>query len=156
MTSPQFIDFIERKLRENSIAKVIPDETVLAEIYTGFEKGRRLKDAVRKLDKIDMSGFSAPKNLQRRVRQYLKQHPAVRWDVALRAIVVETRAATDPARSEATTEQVIAFEITKGGDHDLKNAGDTESTPCVSPEQNFIRTDPLQEAAADQIRFILS
>jgi hypothetical protein len=63
MTSPQFIDFIERKLRE--------------------------KDAVRKLDKIDMSGFDVPKNLQRRVRQYLKQHQAVRWDVALRAIVAE-------------------------------------------------------------------
>ena len=89
MTSPQFINFIERKLREHGITKVIPDETVLAEMYAGFEKGRRLKDAVRQLDKIDMSGFSAPKDLQRRVRQYLKQHPAVRWDVALSALVAE-------------------------------------------------------------------
>ena len=89
MTSPQFIAFIERKLRKHGIAKVIPDEALLAEMYAGFEKGRRLKDAVKKLGKIDMSSFSAPKNLQRRVRQYLKQHQAVRWDVALRAIVAE-------------------------------------------------------------------
>ena len=46
MTSPQFVAFIERKLREHGIAKVIPDETLLAEMYAGFEKGRRLKDAV--------------------------------------------------------------------------------------------------------------
>jgi len=89
MTSPQFIAFIERKLLERGIAKVVPDETLLAKIYAGFEKSRRLKDAVKKLDKIDMSGFSAPKNLPRRVRQYLKQHQTERWDDALREIVAE-------------------------------------------------------------------
>lgn len=47
MTSPQFVAFIERKLRERGVAKVIPDANVLAEMFAGFEKGQRLKDAFR-------------------------------------------------------------------------------------------------------------
>ena len=89
MTSPQFVAFIERKLRENGIAKVLPDEKLLVEMYVGFEKGRRLNDAVRELDEIDMSGFKVPKDLRRRVLQYLKQHPEVRWDAAVSALVTE-------------------------------------------------------------------
>jgi hypothetical protein len=33
MTSPQFIAFIERKLRENNVAKIVPDRELLAEAY---------------------------------------------------------------------------------------------------------------------------
>jgi hypothetical protein len=89
MTSPQFVTFIERKLREHGVAKVVPDEAMLAKMYAGFEKGRRLEDQVENLDEVDMSDLRMPKDLQRRVRKYLKQHQAVRWDVALRAIVAE-------------------------------------------------------------------
>ena len=87
MTSPQFVAFIERKLREHGIAKVVPDEELLAKMYAGFEKGRRLKDAVSELGKVDMSDFTAPKDLERRVRQYLKRNQEVRWDVALSSLV---------------------------------------------------------------------
>ena len=89
MTSPQFVAFIERKLREHSIGKVVPDEAFLAKMYAGFEKGRRLKDVARKLGKVDMSDFTAPKDLERRVRQYLKRHQEVRWDVALSSLVAK-------------------------------------------------------------------
>ena len=88
MTSPQFIAFIERKLRENGIAKIVPDQSILAETYIGLEKGRRLLDAVAKLDDIDVKNFAAPKDLPSRVSKYLKQHPNERWDAALLAILV--------------------------------------------------------------------
>ena len=54
MTSPQFIAFVERKLGANGVAKIIPNQELLAEMYVGFEKGRRLQKAVEEaLDDID-------------------------------------------------------------------------------------------------------
>jgi hypothetical protein len=89
MTSPQFIAFVERKLRANDVAKIVPDQELLAEMYVGFEKGRRLQKAVEEaLDDID-DDFNTPRDLQRRVRKYLKEHPQERWDKAISAIVAE-------------------------------------------------------------------
>jgi hypothetical protein len=42
MTSPQFVAFVERKLLENGVAKIIPDQKLLAKVYAGMERGRRL------------------------------------------------------------------------------------------------------------------
>ena len=41
------------------------------------------------LDDIDDDDFNAPRDLQRRVRKYLKEHPQERWDKAISAIVAE-------------------------------------------------------------------
>ena len=38
MTSPQFVSFVERKLRENGIGKVVPEGRLLAEVYAGMER----------------------------------------------------------------------------------------------------------------------
>ena len=86
MTSPQFIAFIERKLLANGIAKIVPDPALLAEMYAGLEKGRRLEKAIEDLDEIDMADFKTPEDLQKRVREYLKEHRHERWDAAIRAI----------------------------------------------------------------------
>jgi len=45
-----------------------------------------VEDIVEEVDE-DMEEIEAPKNLQQRVRKYLKQHPEERWDAALDAIV---------------------------------------------------------------------
>jgi hypothetical protein len=87
MSSPQFIDFVERKLRENGVEKIVPDEDMLAEAYVGTERGRRLEKAIKNLDEIDMADFTAPNDLQKRVELRLKEHPHERWDDAVRAIV---------------------------------------------------------------------
>jgi hypothetical protein len=87
MTSPQFIDFVERKLRENGVEKIVPDQDMLAEAYVGTERGRRLEKAIENLDEIDMADFTAPNDLQKRVELRLKEYPHERWDDAVRAIV---------------------------------------------------------------------
>ena len=64
---------------------------------SGLKKADDLKEAVSKIDKIDMSEFKPPKNLERRVRQYLKRHqeislgrcrrwarPTQRWPMSIR------------------------------------------------------------------------
>jgi hypothetical protein len=87
MTSPQFVAFIERKLREVGVAKIVPDQDLLAKAFTSMERGRRLEEAVADLDEIEMEDFKAPKDLQRRVRKLLKEQPALRWDAAVAEII---------------------------------------------------------------------
>jgi hypothetical protein len=87
MTSPQFVALVERKLREQGVTKVIPDDDLLSEVCLGIEKGRRLQEAVKRLGVIDVKDFAVPNNLQERVRKVLNEHPAMRWDAALANIV---------------------------------------------------------------------
>jgi hypothetical protein len=91
MTSPQFVAFVERKLRENGVAKIVPDQELLAKVYAGIERGRRLEEAVEELDEIDMKDFEPPEDLERRVRTVLKKKPHIRWDAAVEAIVDAAR-----------------------------------------------------------------
>jgi hypothetical protein len=91
MTSPQFVAFVERKLRENGVAKIVPDRELLAKVYAGIERGRRLEKAIEKLDEIDMKNFKPPEDLEKRVRKVLKKKPHIRWDAAIEAIVDASR-----------------------------------------------------------------
>jgi hypothetical protein len=87
MTSPQFVAFVGRKLRENSVAKIVPDQALLAEVYVGMERGRRLAAAVEELDEIDMEDSKPPKDLKKRIVAALEKDPRLRWDAAIKAIV---------------------------------------------------------------------
>jgi hypothetical protein len=98
MTSPQFIVFLERKLKQHGINKVVPDQELLAEVYAGLKRGRRLEEALQlavedieeedeEVGEVDAAeDFRAPKDLPRRVRALLKRRPTLRWDEALAGI----------------------------------------------------------------------
>ena len=101
MTSPQFVAYVERKLRENGIAKVVPDQDLLAEVYTGMERGRRLEDAAKELGEIDMEGFESPEDLEKRVKEALEKKPHIRWDAAIEAIVAEAAGHRDNGHAGA-------------------------------------------------------
>jgi hypothetical protein len=101
MTSPQFVAFVEHKLRENGVAKIVPDQDLLAEVYTGMERGRRLEEAVGNLGEIDMEDFKPPKDLGKRVQKMLEQHPALRWDAAITKIIHGQRRCGADADPEA-------------------------------------------------------
>ena len=66
MTSPQFVTFLERKLRAHGVEKIIPEQELLAEAYAELERGR-LAEAVRKLDGIEID-TDVPEDLQKQVR----------------------------------------------------------------------------------------
>jgi hypothetical protein len=76
MTSPQFIRFVERKLRQHGFKKIIPNQDLLAETYLAMERGRRLEIEAEKIEKIDMKGVKAPKNLKPLVEAELKKNPS--------------------------------------------------------------------------------
>jgi hypothetical protein len=67
MTSPQFVAFVERKLKENGVAKIVPAQDLLAQVYAGMERGRRLEEIIDDLDEIDTEEFKPPENLEKRV-----------------------------------------------------------------------------------------
>ena len=82
VSSSRFIDFIERKLAEHGISKVIPEAAALADTYW-------LKRAFA----ATMAGLEhettdhPPADLDERVRAYIAEHPEVPWDQAVAAIV---------------------------------------------------------------------
>jgi hypothetical protein len=96
MTSPQFIAFLEHKLKESDVAKVVPDVETLNETYIALERGRRLEEATEEvLADIENEEIEPPKNLEKRVRAMLKRKPAMRWDTAVAAVADPNRVETD-------------------------------------------------------------
>jgi hypothetical protein len=84
MTSPQFVEFVERKLRENGVEKIVPDDELLTEVYTAMERGRRLEKLVKESQhRIDTDDCGVPEDLAERVRKILAKNPALRWDAAV-------------------------------------------------------------------------
>jgi hypothetical protein len=93
VTSPQFVAYVERKLKENDVAKIVPDLDLLAEVYIGMKRGQRLKKEAAELFD-DIEDCKPPKNLGHRIREMLKMSPSIRWDAAVKAIV-DAEAAAD-------------------------------------------------------------
>jgi hypothetical protein len=87
MTSRQLVNLIERKLHEHKFTKIIPKQDLLAKTYIAMERGRRLEIEAKTIEKIDMKGFKAPKDLKRLIEAELKKNPSVRWDAAIAALI---------------------------------------------------------------------
>jgi hypothetical protein len=88
MTSGQFIAFVERKLKEQGIAKVVPDSDFLARTYTAFERGTLASRALQaELERLIAQPVTVPADLIDQVRARLADHPAEAWDDAVLAIM---------------------------------------------------------------------
>ena len=91
MTSPQFIEeFIEYKLKKRGIKKIVPDDDLLAKLYSATERGLRLQELVEDLD-VDMKDHEVPKNLRDLVIKHLKTNPEQPWDVAVAQVLKKQR-----------------------------------------------------------------
>ena len=88
-TSEEFVAFIERKLTEHGVKKIVPTKAILTDTYRTFAQGREAEKIIkRELKKLNGSSrIIVPPNLKERVEDYLRQHPVQRWDVAVAAIV---------------------------------------------------------------------
>jgi hypothetical protein len=105
MTSPQFIEWLERKLLANGVRKIVPEPKLLATVYTGMVRGKGLKEAFNKLEK-DKSEIEIPKDLQLQVRAHLKKHPEISWHTAMAEIVdPTTKMKTEEKTQEPTPEE---------------------------------------------------
>ncbi len=94
MTSDRFIRFVEDKLVENGVAKVVPPTATLAETYAAHRRGAEAARALEaELARLNAEPVAAPADLEQRVRAYLAEHPASSWDEAIKALVSRRGAA---------------------------------------------------------------
>jgi hypothetical protein len=89
MTSEQLVSFVERKLQEHGIKKIVPGHKELTQTYQLFLRSKEAEQIIeRELKKLDGSGtIEVPSDVENRVREYLMLNPEARWDVAVQYLV---------------------------------------------------------------------
>ena len=89
MTSPQLIEFIERKLRAVGVAKIIPDDETLEHAYRRIRVHDLMDNRIRALQEeveAEAAAEPMPKDLACQVATMLREDPEMPWDAALRRI----------------------------------------------------------------------
>ena len=90
MTSEQLIAFIERKLTEHGIKKIVPPKEVLDKAYRLFERGQRLEGTFGKMAiDLETADAPAPHDIESQVIEIMKWRPTLRWDEALKLMLEE-------------------------------------------------------------------
>lgn len=90
MASDQLIAFIERKLAEHGIKKIIPDVDTLAEAYRRMRRQAvvqaKIDEVLAEMEEEDDTA-AVPSDLSSRIEEAQRRDLALRWDGALRQIV---------------------------------------------------------------------
>jgi hypothetical protein len=88
--SDDFITWIEGKLQEHGITKVVPDNDTIASAYRRMRKQALIQDQINEaLDQAkdeDAEPLPIPDNITDRITKRLTHDPASRWDAVLREI----------------------------------------------------------------------
>jgi hypothetical protein len=93
MTSRQLIDFVEDKLRQNGISKVVPSEKTLEDTYKMFAASDRLFKAFEEMkekleeEEREEDRIKVPDELAAKVNEQLEKSPNITWHRAVRLIV---------------------------------------------------------------------
>ena len=91
MTSRQLIDFVENKLKQIGIQKVIPDAGTLSSTYQMFAASDRLSEAFdemkKKIEDEDEDEIDVPDDLEVQVKAKLEERPDITWHRAVRLVV---------------------------------------------------------------------
>jgi len=90
MTSEQFVAFINRKLAEHGVEKIVPSKQTLDEAYQLFERSRLLEEAYDKAEadvEAEVADARTPRDIKKRVTEIMKQRPTVRWDAAVKEVL---------------------------------------------------------------------
>lgn len=91
MTSPQFIEFVEGKLAEAGVQKVVPDNGVLESALRSELRRKFINDKIEEIAKEAETAASSavvPADLRDRVSSYLNKSPTSSWDDAISNIAI--------------------------------------------------------------------
>lgn len=92
-TGPQFVEFVERKLEEHGVEKVMPDDRTLALAWRRAHQVRKINELIRRTDdEGDDDIPPAPGDLADRIREEFDDDDddaAQPWDVALSTLVYD-------------------------------------------------------------------
>jgi hypothetical protein len=109
LTSDQLIAFIERKLKQHGICKVVPDKELLGDAYKAFHRSKQLRDVFDQAEsefEETETEIDVPDDLDIRVRKILKKHDDLRWDDAVQVVLDKTQ--LDHVRQEKKKERAKA------------------------------------------------
>jgi hypothetical protein len=90
MTARQFVHFLETKVAEIGISKVISDDDISTIQAPRILEGQVVKEVLaRARDEIPRktARFTLPKNLWQRIEDQIEADPVLRWDLAMDAII---------------------------------------------------------------------
>jgi hypothetical protein len=88
-TSDKLVEWIEGKLEEHGVAKVIPDEAMLTEAYRRELQSAWLRDRFDELLEASykaVEGLVVPTDLRKQVSAALDDNPELAWNQAVRSI----------------------------------------------------------------------
>jgi hypothetical protein len=85
--SDELVEWIEGKLQQHGIVKVMPDATTLAGAYARMRRQALAQDQINQvMAKLHAAAAAVPDKLAARITGRLEKNPALRWDAVLRAI----------------------------------------------------------------------
>ena len=91
MTSRQLIDFVENKLKQYGIAKVVPNDETLAKTYEIFAASDRLSEAFEelkeKLEDENKKPIKVPKNFEAEIERLFRKYPDISWHRAVQLLI---------------------------------------------------------------------
>jgi Topoisomerase 6 subunit A/Spo11, Toprim domain len=93
MTSRQLIDFVENKLKEHGVEKVIPEKDTLEKTYRMFAASDRLSEAYDEMsekleeDEAAKEAIAVPDDLEAKIKDRLQKEPSITWHRAVRLII---------------------------------------------------------------------
>jgi Topoisomerase 6 subunit A/Spo11, Toprim domain len=85
MSAPQFIEWIERKLVENDVIKVVPPDDVLLEHAAWLMERREAQKALDAMPKYVMPPLDF--DLKAEIAKLLRSRPELSWDLAVASII---------------------------------------------------------------------
>jgi hypothetical protein len=95
LASHRLVAFIESKLEQHGVKKIVPDDELLAATYRLAIRNREIEKIVaQELKKQNITDATAPSDLTDQVREYLTTHPQARWDEAVKEIADDTSVST--------------------------------------------------------------
>jgi DNA topoisomerase VI subunit B len=88
MTSDQLVAFIERKLTQHGVRKVVPQADILAEAYRSNIRTAKIEEIIDRVVKETAAedAINIPDDLSDKVSDLLRKNPTWRWDDAVEAI----------------------------------------------------------------------
>jgi hypothetical protein len=90
LTSDELVALIERKLDENGITKVVPNDTALADAYRRMHRQAVVQAKIDELvEELDEDGIEIPDDLHDRVDALLQENAEKSWDDVVAEIASE-------------------------------------------------------------------
>ena len=89
LPSDKFIEFVEGKLEQHGVEKVVPDPDTLAKAWRHARAAQEINRLIERVNTKDQQGEPPPDDLEERVREKLEDDPALSWSEAVLEVMDE-------------------------------------------------------------------